>query len=162
MIPPLECQPFECPGSKPCKCAYYRSLLLKVSYFFVRSKRILMIDWLIYILYCFTSRSRIFHSYGDGTITSEGLQNLGLRVCSALRAFEQGGIFVVPHLLWHGTSFFRSHSNDCPIKSPLTTHKEMWGIYFNPDFHGSQEEKRKTLLKITGPKPNLKLTCVFF
>jgi hypothetical protein len=27
----------------------------------------------------------------------EGLQNLGL--CSALRAFEQGGIVIVPHLL---------------------------------------------------------------
>jgi hypothetical protein len=27
----------------------------------------------------------------------EGLQNLG--ICSALRAFEQGGIFIVPHLL---------------------------------------------------------------
>jgi hypothetical protein len=31
------------------------------------------------------------------TIAGEGLQNLGL--CSALRAFEQGGIFIVPHLL---------------------------------------------------------------
>jgi hypothetical protein len=31
------------------------------------------------------------------TITSEGLQNLGL--CLARRAFEQGGIFIVPHLL---------------------------------------------------------------
>jgi hypothetical protein len=31
------------------------------------------------------------------TITGEGLQNLGL--CSALRVFEQGGIFIVPHLL---------------------------------------------------------------
>jgi hypothetical protein len=30
-------------------------------------------------------------------IAGEGLQNLGL--CSALRAFEQGGIFIVPHLL---------------------------------------------------------------
>jgi hypothetical protein len=44
----------------------------------------------------FTSRSRIFHLYGDVTIAGEGLQNLGL--CSALRAFEQGGIFIVPHL----------------------------------------------------------------
>jgi hypothetical protein len=35
--------------------------------------------------------------YGDVTIAGEGLQNLGLR--SALRAFEQGGIFIVPHLL---------------------------------------------------------------
>jgi hypothetical protein len=50
------------------------------------------------IIYGFTSRSRIFHLYGDVTITGEGLQNLGL--CPVLRAFEQGGIFIVPHLLW--------------------------------------------------------------
>jgi hypothetical protein len=37
------------------------------------------------------------NKYGDVTIAGEGLQNLGL--CSALRAFEQGGIFIVPHLL---------------------------------------------------------------
>jgi hypothetical protein len=30
------------------------------------------------IIYCFTSRSRIFHLYGDVTIAGEGLQNLGL------------------------------------------------------------------------------------
>jgi hypothetical protein len=42
-------------------------------------------------------QSRIFHLYGDATITGEGLQSLGL--CLALRAFEQGGIFIVPHLL---------------------------------------------------------------
>jgi hypothetical protein len=35
--------------------------------------------------------------YGDVTIAGEGLQNLDL--CSALMAFEQGGIFIVPHLL---------------------------------------------------------------
>jgi hypothetical protein len=34
---------------------------------------------------------------GDVIIAGEGLQNLGL--CSALRAFEQEGIFTVPHLL---------------------------------------------------------------
>jgi hypothetical protein len=55
------------------------------------------IDLIDLIIYCFTSRSRIFHLYGDITIASEGLQNLGL--CSALRTFEQGGIFIVPHLL---------------------------------------------------------------
>ena len=49
------------------------------------------------IIYGFKSRSRIFHLYGDVTIAGEGLQNLGL--CSALRAFEKGGIFIVPHLL---------------------------------------------------------------
>jgi hypothetical protein len=49
------------------------------------------------IIYGFTSRLRIFHLHGDVTIACEWLQNLGL--CSALRAFEQGGILIVPHLL---------------------------------------------------------------
>jgi hypothetical protein len=40
----------------------------------------------------------------DVTTAGEGLQNLDL--CLALRAFEQGGIFIVPHLLWHGGSIF--------------------------------------------------------
>jgi hypothetical protein len=61
---------------------------------------------------CFTSRSRIFHLYGDVTIAGEGLHNLGL--CSALRAFEQGGIFIVPHLLWHGASVFPVSSEEPP------------------------------------------------
>jgi hypothetical protein len=39
----------------------------------------------------------LIYLYGDVIIAGEGLQNLGL--CSALRAFEQGGIFIVPHLL---------------------------------------------------------------
>jgi hypothetical protein len=33
---------------------------------------------------------------------------------SALRAFEQGGIFIVPHLLWHGTSVFPVSSEGPP------------------------------------------------
>jgi hypothetical protein len=56
-----------------------------------------LIDWLID--YCFTSRSRIFH-----LITGEGLQNV--RLCSALRAFDQGGIFIVSQLLWYGGHSF--------------------------------------------------------
>jgi hypothetical protein len=60
----------------------------------------------------FYSRSRIFHLYGDVTTTGEGLQNLGL--CSALRAIEQGGIFIVPHLLRHGTSVFLVSSEGQP------------------------------------------------
>jgi hypothetical protein len=34
--------------------------------------------------------------------------------CSALRAFEQGGIFIVPHLLWHGSSVFLVSSEGPP------------------------------------------------
>jgi hypothetical protein len=41
--------------------------------------------------YGFTFRSRIFHLYEDVIIAGEGLQISGL--CSALWAFEQGGIF---------------------------------------------------------------------
>jgi hypothetical protein len=52
---------------------------------------------LIDFFHGFTSRSRIFHLYGDVTIDSEGLQKFGL--CSALSAYEQGGIFNMPHLL---------------------------------------------------------------
>jgi hypothetical protein len=57
-------------------------------------------------IYCFTSRSRIFHSSGDVTVTGERLENGDLHVCSALRTFEQGGIFIVTHLLWHKASDF--------------------------------------------------------
>jgi hypothetical protein len=54
--------------------------------------------------YVFTSCSKMFHSYSDVTIACERLQNLLL--CSALTNFEQGGIFIVPHLLWHGALVF--------------------------------------------------------
>jgi hypothetical protein len=53
-------------------------------------------------------------------------------LCLALKAFEQRGIFIVPHLLWQG-DFFRSYWLNHPIQSPLTTHKGKWKIYFNPD-----------------------------
>jgi hypothetical protein len=39
----------------------------------------------------------MYHLYGNVNTVNEGLQNLGL--CSALRDFEQEGIFIVPHLL---------------------------------------------------------------
>jgi hypothetical protein len=38
---------------------------------------------MIDIIYGFTSRSRIFHLYGDVTIAGEGLQNLGLGMLGA-------------------------------------------------------------------------------
>jgi hypothetical protein len=48
-------------------------------------------------LYLYISLSKYFTNNGNVTITGEGLHNLG--ICSALRAFEQGGIFIVPHQL---------------------------------------------------------------
>jgi hypothetical protein len=60
-----------------------------------------LIDWLI--IYGFTSRSRIFHLYGDVTIAGEGLQNLGL--CSALRTLEQGDLFRATPAVTRGLGF---------------------------------------------------------
>jgi hypothetical protein len=45
----------------------------------------------------FPAQEFFTYIYGDVTIAGERLQNLDLR--SALRAFEHGGIFIVPHLL---------------------------------------------------------------
>jgi hypothetical protein len=73
------------------------------------------------IIYGFVSRSRIFHLYRDVTIAGEGLQNLGL--CSALGAIEQGGIFIVPHILWQGTMDFPVSSEGPPH---TTTSYETW------------------------------------
>ena len=57
-----------------------------------------------------TSHSRIVCSYGIVK-----LQNLAL--CSALilyKAFKDGGIFIVPHLLCHGASVFVASLKNCP------------------------------------------------
>jgi hypothetical protein len=61
----------------------------------------------VFVFYCFTSRSRIFH-----LLSVKWLQNFG--VCSALRAFEHGGIFIVPHLLWHRATVFPVSSEGLP------------------------------------------------
>jgi hypothetical protein len=53
----------------------------------------------------------------------------------ALRALEQSGIFIVPHMLWHGALVFPVSSEGPPIQSPraLTTHEGVWRIYSNLD-----------------------------
>jgi hypothetical protein len=70
----------------------------------------LLIDCLLF----YVPLKNISLKYGDVIIIGEGLQNLGL--CSALKAFEQGGIFIVSHLL-------RLDFSGLPkdIQSPLTT-----------------------------------------
>jgi hypothetical protein len=104
--------------------------------------RLRRVDWLIdrLIIYSFTSRSRIVHLYGNVTIAGEGLQNLGL--CSALRVLEQGGIFIVPNLMWQGASVFPVSSEGPPPHSPLRTRKGMWRIYSNPDLRRAEQKKK--------------------
>jgi hypothetical protein len=60
-----------------------------------------------------------------------------LGLCLALKAFEQGGIFIVPHLQWQRALVFQFHPKDCPIKSTITTHKGKLRIESYPDPHRS-------------------------
>jgi hypothetical protein len=65
--------------------------------------------WFCLLIHYFKPRQRIFHLYGYVTSTGEGLQNLGL--CSEIRAFEQGGIFIEPYTCCDTGPRF---SADCP------------------------------------------------
>jgi hypothetical protein len=58
-----------------------------------------------FFVYWFTSRSRIFHLYGDIIIAGVWLQNLGL-VYSVARAFQPWGIFITLHMLLYGVYLF--------------------------------------------------------
>jgi hypothetical protein len=115
---------------------YIRHMQVKVGCYYTHVEMYIwnwLIDWLI--MYCFTSHSRIFHLYEDVTVAGEGLQNLGL--CSALKPFEQRGIFIVPHLLWHWASVFPVSSEGPPHLVASYDTQGMWRIYSNPDSHKS-------------------------
>jgi hypothetical protein len=66
--------------------------------------------------------------YGNVNIAGEGLQDLGL--CSALRAFEQGGIFIVPHLQCHEASVFLVTSERPPhAVASYDTHGDVYELF---------------------------------
>ena len=73
------------------------------------------------------------------TFAGETPQNLGL--CSALRAFEEEGIFIVSHLLWPRVSIFPVPSEELPHSVPLTTRKGILRTYSNLYPHGSPCQK---------------------
>jgi hypothetical protein len=59
----------------------------------------------LFVLFvCLEPHEQFFKYLAAVTITGDKAANLGL--CSALRTFEQGGIFIVPHLLRHGASVY--------------------------------------------------------
>jgi hypothetical protein len=68
-----------------------------------------LIDWLSIVL---RPAQEFSLKYGNVTIFGVRLQNLGLS--SALGVFEQGRIFVVPHLLLHGDWIFPVSSEGSP------------------------------------------------
>ena len=61
-----------------------------------------------FLFVCLSSHSKIFLTYGDVTITGEGLRILTVAVA-------QWGFFSVSHLLWHGASVYNGH-----LQVPLT------------------------------------------
>ena len=67
---------------------------------------------LFYLFIYFSYHSRVFHSYGDFTITVEGLQIL---THARHKAIEQWGFFSVPNLQWHGASVYNGH-----LRGPVT------------------------------------------
>jgi hypothetical protein len=91
---------------------------------------VVMLESMFLFIYCFTSRLRMYHLFGDVTIAGEELQNLGLysaqrESLSYYTCCNTGSLI-----------FFRSHPKDRPIQSPFAIHKGMWRIYSNPDPHG--------------------------
>jgi hypothetical protein len=76
------------------------------------------------VAYCFTYHVRTFHPYGNVTIVSGRLQNVGL--CLVLMVIEQGGNSVYT-VSYYGPPF-------------LVTYYDKQGIqrmYSNPDTHGT-------------------------
>jgi hypothetical protein len=57
-----------------------------------------------FCLFVYSHTSNFFSYLVAVTIASDKAANFGL--CSVLRAFEQEGIFTMPHLLRHGTSVY--------------------------------------------------------
>ena len=84
-----------------------------------------LIDWLID--YCSAYHSRIFHSSKDITVIDKRLQNF------TPSPFEQGGIFIVPYLLQHGT-LTQSHPKDRPTSRVLRKACVL-STHLSPDHH---------------------------
>jgi hypothetical protein len=95
-----------------------------------------LVDWLVIVLRPALSICSfpIFQLYGDITITSEGLQNLGYARFSGPLSRE--GSLSCHICCDTGPRFFRSHLKDRPIQPPLSTHKGIWRIYSHQDPHG--------------------------
>jgi hypothetical protein len=79
-----------------------------------------------------------FTLHVDVTIADEGLQKSGL--CSELRVFEQGGIFIMPHLLWNWALGFSSLiQRTAPFSCLLQHTGGCWGPILNRILTGLKE-----------------------
>ena len=67
-----------------------------------------------------SSHLGIVHSFGDVTITSEGLFIM-IYSRHSIMAIEQWGFFNVPHLLWHGPILYNGHLQWSVTLTPCRT-----------------------------------------
>ena len=88
--------------------------------------------------------------YGSVAIAGEGLQNAYACLCSATMAFEEGGIFIVPHLLWHGALVFVV-SSEGPVqcsafydkqRENIPVLKQVW-MFYSKNCHTPTKRKLK-------------------
>ena len=83
--------------------------------------------WIDHVIKCihaklfvwgFSSHSRNFHSFGDVTVTDEG-------ILSALKTIKQRGILSVPYLLWDGPTLYNGH-----LQGSVTLEPWQWSCYY--------------------------------
>jgi hypothetical protein len=68
-----------------------------------------LIDWLFPDFFPLKNSSHTWRCHHYHLMADKNLS-----LCSVLGAFEQGGIFIAPHLLWHGASVFPVSSEGPP------------------------------------------------
>ena len=76
--------------------------------------------------------------YCINTKTSQ-LSSKGCKLGLSVIAFEQGVIFIVPHLLWHGASVFAVSSERPPHFAYTTRTKGYWQPFLTQDPNGKKK-----------------------
>jgi hypothetical protein len=91
-----------------------------------------MTDWLT--ISCFASRSRIFHLYGDVTITGEGLQNLGIWL--AIRPLSREG-YLSCRVCWYTKPRFSGLVRRRPphLVVSYDTHRDVKDLFLHEEYY---------------------------
>ena len=91
--------------------------------------------WVFFFVFCLMSHSRKFSIHGEERhFCGKGLQNfVG---CPAFTIFDQGGIFIVPHMYSNGASSFMLSFEGLPLLDALYIKQGVLRIYCNLDPKG--------------------------
>ena len=89
----------------------------------------------VFFVFCLMSHSRKFSIHGEERhFCGKGLQNfVG---CPAFTIFDQGGIFIVPHMYSNGASAFMLSFEGLPLLDALYIKQGVLRIYCNVDPKG--------------------------